>query len=95
MFARVEPEVKNQAEAILNELGIPMSNAIGIVLKQVILQRGLPFEVKLPSSAPLAFGSLSEKQFNAEIEASFNAYRAGEHQDAAEAFADIERDIGL
>ena len=30
VFTRVDPETKEQAEAILNQLGIPMSNAIGI-----------------------------------------------------------------
>lgn len=38
IFARVEPEVKEQAESILNQLGIPMSNAVGMFFKQVVLQ---------------------------------------------------------
>ena len=68
IFARVEPEVKEQAEQVLEQLGIPMSNAIGLFLRQVILQRGIPFDMKLPKSNPLVIGSLSEEQFNAEIE---------------------------
>ena len=32
VFARVEPEVKEQAEMVLNQLGIPMSNAVGMFL---------------------------------------------------------------
>ena len=35
VFARVEPEIKQQAESVLEQLGIPMSNAIGIFLRQV------------------------------------------------------------
>ena len=54
VFTRVDPETKEQAEAILNELGIPMSNAIGMFLNQVVLQRGIPFEIRLPASAPVA-----------------------------------------
>ena len=42
LYARIEPEVKEQAEAILNALGIPASNAITMFYKQIILQRGLP-----------------------------------------------------
>ena len=38
VFARVEPELKEQAELILNKLGIPMSNAVGMFLKQIVLQ---------------------------------------------------------
>ena len=68
IFARVEPEIKEQAEQVLDQLGIPMSNAIGLFLRQVVMQRGIPFDMKLPKSHPLAVGSLSEAQFNAEIE---------------------------
>lgn len=67
VFARVEPDIKEQAEQVLNELGIPMSNAIGLFLKQVVLQRGIPFEMKLPTKKPIASGSLSDTQLNEEL----------------------------
>ena len=54
IFARVEPGIKEQAEEVLDQLGIPMSNAIGMFLRQVVLQRGIPFEMKLPASAPMS-----------------------------------------
>ena len=38
LYARIEPEVKEQAETILNALGIPASNAITMFYKQIILQ---------------------------------------------------------
>ena len=43
VYARIEPDVKEQAEGILAALGIPASNAINMFYKQIILQRGLPF----------------------------------------------------
>ena len=49
VYTRVDPETKEQAEAILNQLGIPMSNAIGMFLKQVVLHRGIPFDMRLPA----------------------------------------------
>lgn len=49
LYARIEPDVKAQAEDILAALGIPVSNAINMFYKQIILQRGIPFELKLPS----------------------------------------------
>ena len=39
---------EEQAEAILNQLGIPISNAIGMFLKQVVMQRGVPFDLWAP-----------------------------------------------
>ena len=53
VFARVEPEIKEQAEQVLEKLGIPMSNAVSMFLRQVVLQRGIPFEMKLPQETPL------------------------------------------
>ena len=48
LYARIEPDVKERAEEILTALGIPVSNAINMFYKQIILQRGIPFEMKLP-----------------------------------------------
>ena len=47
--ARVEPELKNQAEALLRELGLSATEAITLFYRQVTMHRGLPFEVKIPN----------------------------------------------
>ena len=52
VFARVEPEIKEQAEQVLDQLGIPMSSAVGMFLRQVVLHQGIPFEIKLQKKAP-------------------------------------------
>lgn len=51
VYARVEPEIKEQAESVLDQLGIPMSNAVSMFLRQIVLQQGIPFEMKLPVRA--------------------------------------------
>ena len=61
LYARIEPDVKEQAESILSALGIPASNAINMFYKQIILQRGLPFDVKIPSAKPVDMSALSEE----------------------------------
>jgi len=47
--ARVEPELKREVEAILAQLGITASDAIQILLRQIQLRRGLPFDVRIPN----------------------------------------------
>lgn len=47
--ARIDPEVKNRAQKVLNKLNISMSEAISIFLTQVSLNKGIPFEVKVPN----------------------------------------------
>ena len=45
--ARIQPEVKEQAEAILSQLGIPVSVFIDMAYRQVILRDGIPFSLEL------------------------------------------------
>ena len=47
--ARIDPELKDNAEQILEQLGLNISQAITLFFKQVELQRGLPFAVKIPN----------------------------------------------
>ncbi|MCL5028774.1 MAG: type II toxin-antitoxin system RelB/DinJ family antitoxin [Bacteroidetes bacterium] len=47
--ARIDPDVKNKAQRILNKLNISMSEAISIFLTQVSLNKGIPFEVRIPN----------------------------------------------
>lgn len=95
LYARSEPEVKEQAEGILSALGIPASNAINMFYKQIILQRGLPFDVKIPSSRPINMSSLSEEQMNLELEKGYADMKAGRTKPANKAFADIRKDYNL
>ena len=52
--ARVEPELKQEAEAVLKSLGLNASEAITLFYRQIALRRGLPFEVKLPNATTRA-----------------------------------------
>ena len=47
LYARIEPDVKEQGENVLETLGISVSSAINMFYKQIILQQGIPFDVKL------------------------------------------------
>lgn len=95
IFARVEPELKEQAELVLEQLGIPMSNAIGIFLRQVVLQRGIPFELKLPQNQPLSVNMLTEEQFNAAIEKGLDDLTAGRVASAESVAERMSQDYGI
>ena len=96
LYARIEPDVKEQAESILNSLGIPVSNAINMFYKQIILQRGLPFEVKLPTSQPPAnMAALSEEQLYVELEKGYKDMLDGRTKPARKVFSDIRKDYGV
>lgn len=46
----VEPELKRKAEEVLGELGMSATEAITLFYTQVAMQRGLPFDVRLPNA---------------------------------------------
>ena len=50
IFTRVDPEIKEEAEVVLSKLGLSMATAVEIFLRQIILQRRIPFEMALPST---------------------------------------------
>lgn len=95
IFARVEPEIKEEAEEILDKLGIPMSNAVGMFLRQIVMQNGIPFEVKLPKQVPPSYASLSKEAFDAEMEKSVADMASGNVVSADDAEAFIRQKHGI
>jgi DNA-damage-inducible protein J len=47
---RVDEQTKTQAKKVLGALHLSMSEAICLFLRQVVLHRGIPFEVKIPNA---------------------------------------------
>ena len=95
LYARVEPDVKERAEEILAALGIPASNAINMFYRQVILQQGLPFDVKIPRRHSLDVSRLSEEELNRELEKGYADIEAGRTRPSREVFAELRREYGL
>ena len=48
VLARVDPELKKEAEEILSRLGIPVSLLINMLYNQIVLRKGIPFELNIP-----------------------------------------------
>jgi addiction module RelB/DinJ family antitoxin len=85
---RVNPAVKRRAEEVLSQLGMPMSTAIDIYLKQISLTGGIPFAVTLPK-APEAVNAdlMTAEEIHAKLQKGYDDMEAGNVQNAAEAFA--------
>ena len=52
--SRIAPELKADAEAILEKLGLSVSDVIRLTFRQIVARRGLPFDVKIPNEETLA-----------------------------------------
>ena len=52
--ARIDPELKREAEGLLSALGLSATEAITLFYRQVTVNRGLPFDVRVPNSETIA-----------------------------------------
>lgn len=84
---RVNPALKEQAEHILQRLGIPMSTAVDMFLNQITLVGGIPFSVTLPK-APAAVNAelMTNDELHEKLRKGMEDAQAGRVQDADTAF---------
>ena len=67
LYARIDTELKDNAEKILLLLGISPSSAIQMLYSQIVLQNGMPFDLKVPASKPVSIGGMTKEQLDAEL----------------------------
>lgn len=93
---RVNPVVKERAEKVLSQLGVPMSTAIDMYLNQISLTGGIPFSVSLPK-APVSIhaDSMTTEEIHQKLEKGYNDIAAGRVQNATEAFENSGRIIDV
>lgn len=84
IMTRVEPEIKERAEAVLRQLGISMSTAMTIYLKQIALQGKIPFEISSSANKPIALGNLSDEEFDKAMDKEARSYVNGLCTDIAD-----------
>ena len=93
VMARVEPEIKEEAEAILSKLGISASNGINMFYRQIILWKGLPFRPSLPANRPLSIGEMTKEDFDAKMSRGIEQAKNGEGVPADEFLASLREEI--
>lgn len=85
---RVNPMVKERAEAVLSRLGVPMSTAIDMYLNQISLTGGIPFAVTLPKAPDsINADTMTDEELYAKLQKGYDDIQAGRTQNAASAFA--------
>lgn len=92
VMARVEPSVKEQAEAIMDMLGIPASVVINTLYKQIIMTRSIPFSLSVPA-APVARDEMDEAAFNAMLMRGLNEAKEDRSREASDVFTDLRQEM--
>ena len=95
LYVRIEPELKKEAETILGGLGVPVSNAINMFYRQIVLHRGLPFDVRYPVHVIANAAAMSDDQLDAEVKRGFDDIAAGRKRPLKQAAAELAREFGL
>lgn len=80
---RVDENVKKQANELFEELGLDMSTALNLFLRQAINYGGIPFEIRKPNAATLAALEEAEQIKKGKL-------KAKKYDDLNELFADLE-----
>ena len=92
VLARVEPDVKAQAENILETLGVPTSVLINMLYKQIILTKSIPFSLSIPS-APLARDEIDSATFDKMMKQGLHEANEKSGKPATEVFADLMQGV--
>lgn len=83
LHIRIEPKVKKQAEETLEDLGLSITDAINVFLNQVILQDGIPFEIKKPRYNKETIQAMEEAKKGENLSKAFS--------NVSEMFEDMEK----
>ena len=57
---RIDADIKKQATALFNDLGLDMSSAVNLFLHQCVLRGGLPFNVEMPHYSQRTLDAMNE-----------------------------------
>lgn len=90
--ARVEYEIKTEAEDILQKLGIPVSVVINSLYRQIIYRHGVPFSLTIPQESR-TLDTMSDAELNTKLQHSYEQSLAGEGVPYNEVFDELERSL--
>lgn len=95
IYARIDSGLKESAETILQQLGISPSSAIQMLYSQIVLTRGLPLDLHLPTRQPTAIGGMSREAVNVELQKGLDSMQQGKTFSPDEVDAVLAREFGI
>ncbi len=89
--SRMKLDIKQQAEEILDRLGIPRSVAIDMYYRQIIAHNGIPFSLTLPVTIPVR-SEMSTAHFNQMISTGLRQAKNDDSFDVDAVFDELEQE---
>ncbi len=94
IYARIDTNLKESAENILQQLGISPSSAIQMLYSQIVLTRGMPLKLQLPSRKPTAIGGMSHAELDLELMKGIESLKSGSLT-SDEVDAELMKEFGI
>lgn len=89
--ARVQPEIKQKAEEILDRLGVPVSVLIDSLYRQIIMTNSIPYSFSIPSLPTR--DSITAEQFDAMMSEGLKQAKAEQGMNLEDAFSKIRENL--
>lgn len=87
LHIRIDSDLKSEAEAVFEDLGVSPSNAVSIFYKQVVMQGGIPFQVVKHYKNATDLETMTNAELDLELQKGMNDYRAGRVHSIEETFS--------
>ena len=88
--AHVENDIKNEAEDILKQLGVPVSVVINSLYRQIIYRHGIPFPLTVPTE-PKTMDTMSGAELDETLGRSYAQSVCGEGRPLGDVFDELEK----
>lgn len=95
VYARIDSNLKENAESILHQLGISPSSAIQMLYSQIVLTRGLPLDLHLPVRKPTAIGDMTREELDAELWKGMDSLKTGKTYSPDEVMKELSKEYGI
>ena len=86
---RMSTELKTQSEELYRALGMPLTTAIQVFLKKSLAVGGLPFELKVSPPPIPNMATMTQVEFDSELQKGYDSAMAGNLIDARRAHAEL------
>ncbi len=94
VYARIDSGLKENAENILSQLGITPSSAIQMLYSQIVLTKGLPLNLHLPTAKPTAIGDLTRAELDVELMKGLESLKSGKTYTVDEVDEMLSKEFG-
>ena len=95
VYARIDTNLKENAENIQKQLGIFPSSAIQMLYSQIVLTQGMPFGIRLLAKKPAAIGSMSREKIDTELMKGIESLKMGKTYTPDEVDEELRKEFGI